>query len=151
MILRGRSAGVAAALAVALILSGCARIRDRQGYVLDETLVASVQPGVDNRDSVIGTLGRPTVVGQFDQRDWYYVTRETRQLAFSMPKPVANTVLHIRFNEAGTVEAVRRAGLDQVASIEPMDDKTPTLGRDRGFFEELFRGVSPAGAATARN
>ena len=147
MILKGRSAGVAAALAAVLILSGCARIRDRQGYVLDETLVAQVQPGVDNRESVTGTLGRPTFTGQFDQRDWYYVSRETRQLAFAMPKPTATTVLHIRFNEAGTVESVRRTGLEQVASIEPMDDKTPTLGRDRSFFEEIFGNIGAVGSA----
>ena len=145
MILKGRSAGVAAAMAAALILSGCARIRDRQGYVLDETLVASVQPGVDNRESVIGTLGRPTFTGQFDQRDWYYVTRETRQLAFAMPKPTSNTGLHIPLNEAGTLEAVRATGFEKCAAIERMDDKTPTLGRDRSFFEELFGNIGAVG------
>ena len=67
-----------------------------------------------------------------------------------MPKPTANTVLHIRFNEAGTVESVRRTGLEQVASIEPMDDKTPTLGRDRSFFEELFGNIGAVGTGTGQ-
>jgi outer membrane protein assembly factor BamE (lipoprotein component of BamABCDE complex) len=147
MILRSTtSAGLAAIAAAALLLPGCARIRDRQGYVVDEVLIASVQPGVDTRESVTGTLGRPTFVGQFDERDWYYVSRDTRQLAFAMPKPTAATVLHIRFNEAGTVTAVNRTGLERVASIEPMDDKTPTLGRDRSLFEELFGNIGAVGA-----
>jgi outer membrane protein assembly factor BamE (lipoprotein component of BamABCDE complex) len=49
-------------------------------------VVAAVQPGIDNRESVQGTLGRPTFTGQFDQRDWYYVSRETKQLAFASPR-----------------------------------------------------------------
>jgi outer membrane protein assembly factor BamE (lipoprotein component of BamABCDE complex) len=138
---------MAAVLGTAIATSGCTRIRDHQGHILDELLVTSVQPGVDTRESVEGTLGRPTFVGQFDQRDWYYVSRDTKQLAFSVPKPDAQTVLHVRFDEAGKVVSVQRTGLDQVASISPMNDKTPTLGRDRSFFEEIFGGIGQVGAA----
>jgi outer membrane protein assembly factor BamE (lipoprotein component of BamABCDE complex) len=134
-------------LGAAFATAGCTRIQDRQGYVVDETLVSAVQVGVDNRDSVSATLGRPTFVGQFDQRDWYYVSRSTKQLAFAMPKPDAQTVLHIRFDEAGNVASVERTGLERVASISPADDKTPTLGRERGFFEELFGNIGQVGAA----
>ncbi|HWH18415.1 MAG TPA: outer membrane protein assembly factor BamE [Allosphingosinicella sp.] len=141
----GRSFALAAVAAAAL-LGGCTQIKDRQGYVMDETLVSAIQPGVDNRDSVIGSLGRPTFVGQFDQRDWYYVSRDTRYYGFQMPRPEAQTVLHIRFDEAGNVVSVQRTGLERVASIEPMKDKTPTLGRERGFFEELFGNIGTVGA-----
>lgn len=141
---QGRSAALAMILAAGMA-TGCAPIRDRQGYILDETLAASVQPGIDNRDSVAGTLGRPTFVGQFDQRDWYYVTRDTRNYGFQTPRPVTQTVLHVRFDEAGNVAAVDRTGVEQVASIKPMKDETPTLGRDRGFFEELFGNIGAIG------
>ena len=142
----GRGAAMAAMIAAAAIAGGCTSIRDHQGHLLDETLVASVQPGVDNRDSVAATLGRPTFVGQFDQRDWYYVSRQTRQLAFGSPRPDQQTVLHIRFDEAGNVASVQRSGLERIASISPMGDKTPTLGRDRSFFEELFGGIGQVGS-----
>lgn len=136
-----------AALAVLLVATaGCTKVRDHQGYIMDPTLVASVQPGVDNRDSVIGTLGRPTFVGQFDQRDWYYVSRENRNYGFNKPSPKEQTILHIRFDEAGNVASVQRSGLEQVASINPTDEETPTLGRNRGFFEELFGNIGQVGS-----
>ena len=141
-----RAVLLTAAVCAGLAASGCSRTRDIQGHLLDPTLVAAIQPGIDNRDSVAGTLGRPTFVGQFDQRDWYYVARQTRQLAFASPKPVEQTVLHIRFDETGKVVAVDRSGLERVASINPTGDKTPTLGRDRSFFEELFGGIGQVGA-----
>ena len=146
-LLRGIRATLAAAFAAALLAAGCAPIRDHQGYVMDEPLVAQIQPGVDNRDSVLGTLGRPTFVGQFDDRDWYYVSRQTRQLAFNAPRPRDTTVLHIRFDEAGNVERVDRTGMELVVNIDPSNERTPTLGRETDLFEELFGNIGAVGQA----
>ena len=140
----GSRALVAIALAAALS-AGCTRIRDHQGFIVDESIVAAVQPGVDNRESVIGTLGRPSFVGQFDQRDWYYLSRQTKQLAFARPQPTQQTVLHVRFNEAGTVESVQRTGLELARAIDPMGGRTPTLGSNRSFFEEIFGNIGAVG------
>ena len=134
-------AGVAALALSLLATAACTRISDHKGYVADETLVASVQPGVDNKDSVAKTLGRPTFVGQFNQNEWFYVSRDTRQLAFNAPRASAQTVLKVRFDAAGNVAAVERSGLEKIASISPEGDKTPTLGRERGFFQELFGNI----------
>ena len=141
---------LAAFAGVGLLASACAPIRTHQGYVLDETLVTAIQPGVDNRDSVQTTLGRPTFVGQFDQRDWYYVSRNTRQLAFNMPRPAEQTVLHVRFDDAGNVVSVERTGLELVADIRPTSDKTPTLGSERSLFEELFGNIGAVGSGQQR-
>jgi len=142
-----RRAGLGAALAGMLTAgAGCSRIVGHQGYLLDNQLAATVQPGVDNKASVQKTLGQPSFTGQFDPNDWYYVSRETRQLAFGTPRPVEQTVLHIRFDPAGNVASVTRSGVDQVASIDPVDDKTPTLGRKRGFFEDVFGNIGRVGA-----
>jgi outer membrane protein assembly factor BamE (lipoprotein component of BamABCDE complex) len=131
--------------AFAVLASGCTAIREHRGYVVDQVLVASVQPGVDNRESVQTSLGRPTFTGQFDQRDWYYVSRETKQLAFNSPRPTEQTVLHIRFNEAGTVEAVNRTGLELARNVTPDGRETPTLGSNRSFFEDIFGNIGAVG------
>jgi outer membrane protein assembly factor BamE (lipoprotein component of BamABCDE complex) len=128
--------------------AGCTRVKGHQGYLVDETLVSSIQPGVDNRESVEKTLGRPSFVGQFDQRDWYYVSRGTQNLAFQMPNPSTQMTLHIRFDDAGNVVAVQRTGLERVASINPTDEETPTLGRERGFLEEVFGNIGQVGSTS---
>lgn len=126
--------------------SGCSRVRGHQGYLFDKQLQQGIQVGVDNRESVEATLGRPTFVGQFDENDWYYVARETRQLAFAMPHPTAQTVFKVRFDKNGAVESITTTGIEKIASISPSGDKTPTLGRDRGFFAELFGNIGAVGA-----
>lgn len=143
---RHRTAFLASAIGLMIVTSGCARVRDHQGYIFDETLSNAIQPGVDNRDSVQGTLGRPTFVGQFTPNDWYYVSRNTRQAAFTLPRPIQQTVLKVSFDQAGNVAGVQRTGIEEVVSIMPMLEKTPTLGRDRSFFDELFSNVGQVGA-----
>lgn len=147
MILRhGRSLVLAAAISLPL-LSGCAAIRDSQGFVIDDTLVNAIQPGVDNKESVQAAIGRPSFTGEFDQNDWYYVSRLTRNMAFNSLKPSSQTIVHVRFDQAGNVASVDRRGMEQVASISPSSDKTPTLGRRRSLWAELFGNIGAVGAA----
>ena len=139
---------LAAALAAPL-LGGCTAIRDQQGYVVDPELVTAIQPGVDNRESVERTLGRPTFTGQFNENEWYYVSRQTRQLAFQHPRPYDQTVLRVRFDEAGNVVNVERSGVELVQAIDPENRTTPTLGRSRSFFEEIFGNIGAVGGRGA--
>jgi len=144
------TSGSRALLALALggaLTAGCSSVRDHQGYLVDEALISAIQPGVDNRDSVAGTLGRPTFTGQFDreQRDWYYVSRDTRQAAFTLPRPSAQTVLHVTFDPAGNVQAVQRTGVELAVNINPDNRQTPTLGRNRSLLQELFGNIGAVG------
>ena len=43
--------------------------------------------------------------------------------------------------------SVKRTGMELVATIDPSNDKTPTLGRDRSLFEELFGNIGAVGQA----
>ena len=132
---------LAAAVLGATLLSACAGIREHRGFVLDEQLAQSVQVGVDNKTSVAKTLGRPTFVGQFDANDWYYLSQDTNQFAFRNPRVVDQKLLHVRFDPAGNVASVGTTGEELIASVDPSGDKTPTLGRKRSFFDELFGNI----------
>ena len=57
---------VATALLGAALLAGCAGTREHRGHVLDQELASAIQVGVDNKESVARTLGRPTICGPFD-------------------------------------------------------------------------------------
>jgi outer membrane protein assembly factor BamE (lipoprotein component of BamABCDE complex) len=147
---------ISVALIALVATSGCSRVRGHQGYLADATLVDSIKPGVDNRESVSRTLGRPTFAGQFNANDWYYVDRETKQLAFALPRATKQTLLRVSFDDAGNVTAVSKTGIEKIASIRPMGDKTPTLGSNRSFFQEIFGNIGQVGSvgqggATADN
>ena len=135
-----------AGAAMVSLAGGCASIRDHRGYIIDPALVDSVQPGVDNRTSVERSLGRPTFISQFGDASWYYVSQNTRQTAFHRPWTGDQTILRIRFDAAGNVAGVDRAGMEKVVRLDPDGHKTATLGRNRGFLEDLFGNIGSVGA-----
>ena len=57
--------------------------------------------------------------------------------------------MRVKFDAAGNVAAVDFTGLDQVAKIDPEGEKTPTLGRKRTFFQDLFGNIGAVGAPGA--
>jgi len=134
---------------VGVALSGCSSIRESRGYVVDNVLLQSIQPGIDNQRSVEGTLGRPTFTSQFGEATWYYVSSVTGRKPFVRPSIQSHAVIAIQFDEAGNVASTERSGVDQIVRLRPDGDKTPTLGRERGFFEDLFGNIGQVGAPGA--
>jgi outer membrane protein assembly factor BamE (lipoprotein component of BamABCDE complex) len=130
---------------LAAMLPACASIRESRGYIVDPLLTNTVQPKIDNQQSVEGTLGRPTFVSQFGTPTWYYVSSVTGQRPFNRPRIKEHSVLAVQFDEAGRVSNVRRTGADQVVYLDPNGNKTPTLGRERGFLEDLFGNIGQVG------
>jgi len=136
-------------LGAALLASGCVKIQGHRGYLADEILLQSVQPGVDDRQSVERTLGRPSFIGQFGEPVWYYVSSTTTQTPTLRPKIAGQTVLAVHFDGNDNVVNVERTGMELVARIDPENDETPTLGRERSFFEDLFGNIGQVGTGAA--
>jgi len=128
----GKTIGIMILMGSLVAVSGCSRLRTHQGYIADP-----------------GTLGRPTFASQFDKNQWYYLARDTQQLAFSRPKANFQTLLHVSFDDAGNVTSVNKTGVETIVKINPDGDKTPTLGRNRSFFQDIFGNIGQVGAPGA--
>ncbi len=139
-------AGVAI-MAASGVLAGCTSIQDRRGYLVDPLLYSGVRAGIDNQRSVQGTLGQPTFTSQYGEPTWYYVSSTTGQRPFGRPQIKDQSVLAIRFDAAGNVSQVERSGVERVVYLSPDSARTPTLGRERGFLEDLFGNIGAVGAA----
>ena len=139
----------AAMLGAGLLVAGCSSIVGHKGYLADEVLLRSVQPGLDNRTSVQAALGQPSFTSQFGEPVWYYISSTTQQRPFTTPKISSHTVLAVSFDAAGNVVRAERTGMEQVARISPESDETPTLGKDRSFLEDLFGNIGQVGAGAA--
>ena len=125
----------------AMLASGCASNRAHKGAVIDPQLAAAIQPGVDNKDSVTKLLGTPTLTGEFTPNDWYYVSRDTNQLAFRNPRLTRQLVMLVRFDPKGNVASIQRTGKELILPVNPSHRSTPTLGRKKSFLDELFSNI----------
>ncbi len=131
------------------LLGACSSIKDHRGYLVDPMLLDSIQPGVDNQLSVERTLGRPSFTSQFGEPIWYYVSINTKQAAFTRPRADDQLVLKVKFDARGNVTGIERTGMEKVVRLNPDGDKTPTLGRERTFLEDLFGNIGTVGAPGA--
>jgi len=132
---------VSAIALAAMMATGCANNRVHKGAVIDRELASTIQPGIDNKDSVRKILGGPTFAGEFTPNDWYYLSRDTNQFAFRNPRPIKQSLLLVRFDQGGNVSSIEHTGKELVVNIDPTKRSTPTLGRKRSFFDELFGGI----------
>ena len=145
-----RALAFAFVAAAALAATGCTSIRQQRGYIIDPLLYSGVQAGIDNERSVRDTLGDPTFKSQFGQNIWYYVSDVNVSGPFRRPRIAQHSMLAVAFDKAGNViSADRESGLGKIVYLRPDGARTPTLGRNRGFFEDLFGNIGAVGAAGA--
>lgn len=137
--------GAIALLGAGLALAGCSSILEPRGYIIDQALMDTVQPGIDNQTSVEGALGRPTFTSEYGEPTWYYVSSVTGRRPFRDPRIREHSVLAVRFDDTGLVLAVDRTGIERVAYFNPNGNKTPTVGRERGFLQDLFGNIGQVG------
>lgn len=144
-----RMATVAVLSLAAMAAGGCTSIRDHRGYLFDAALSDAIQPGIDNRQSVEGTLGQPSFASQYGDPVYYYVSSTTEQRVFGIPQTEEHRVLKVAFDQSGTVTSVTNGGMEDVRKIRPDGDETETMGRDRSFIEDLFGNIGTVGGVGA--
>jgi outer membrane protein assembly factor BamE (lipoprotein component of BamABCDE complex) len=127
----------ALALAVAAV-AGCGATIDQRGNLPEADRLAEIQPGTTTRDQVIKILGTPSSTGVFDDNNWFYISRKTKQFAFLNPDVLDQQVYIVRFNGSGVVASVDRKDLKDGRDIEPVPGATPAAGRELTFFEQVL-------------
>ena len=120
---------------------GCAKTVNQRGYLFDDEVVDEIRPGIDNRSSVTAALGTPTMTATFDEETWYYVAQTKENIAFFRPKTTDQRILVVGFNDRGDVSSIDQLGLDATSEIDFVDKKTPTRGKELGFFEQIFSNI----------
>jgi outer membrane protein assembly factor BamE (lipoprotein component of BamABCDE complex) len=124
-----------------IAIGGCTPIIANRGNMLDEERIAQVKTGTSSKNDVFEALGSPSVVSTFDDNTWYYVGQRTQREAFFKPVVLDRKIIAVQFDDTDHVKAVERIGLDQAVDVEPLSDKTPAVGREITFLEQLIGNI----------
>src|SRR3954453_3200948 len=125
------------ALAVAAV-AGCGASVDQRGNLPEPDKLAEIRPGATTRDQVVKILGTPSSIGVFDDKNWFYISRKTKQFAFLNPDVLDQQVYIVRFDGNGVVASVDRKELKDGGDIEPVPGATPAPGRELTFVEQIL-------------
>lgn len=97
---------------LALGVSACSATYTNHGYIPPAEELEMIVPGVDTRDSVAETVGRPAASGIVSENTWFYVASRQRHFTYHAPEVVERDIVAISFDSRGTVENIRELGLE---------------------------------------
>lgn len=138
-----------AALAFAVVLTGCTVSEDQRGNLPDPDRLAEIKPGVTTKQQVIKILGSPSSESTFDDDTWYYISRKTKQIAFFSPTVLDQQVYIVDFNDKGIVKEVGHKTMADAGHVTPASGATPSPGRELSFMEQLIGNIGRFGGSSA--
>jgi len=130
-----------ALLIAAAGLAGCAPTVDQRGNLPEPDKLAQIRPGTTTRDQVAKILGTPSSTGIFDEKNWYYISRRTKQVAFLDPDVLDQQVFIVKFDDKGVVRGIDHKELKDGREIEPAPGATPAPGRELTFVEQVLGNI----------
>lgn len=132
-------------------LSACAPTVAQRGAMPDIDAIAAIVPQKSTKDEVERSLGSPSSINMYGDETWMYIGETTETVAFLEHEVNERSVLLIRFNDKGVVEDVESHGLADSRNIEPVERKTPTVGKTMTVLEQLMGNVNRFGKIGQKN
>jgi outer membrane protein assembly factor BamE (lipoprotein component of BamABCDE complex) len=123
------------------VLSACAPVENQRGYVPDMEAVASIQVGMDTKDTVSKKLGDPSTQATFSNDTWYYISAHVEQNAFFAPRATDRNILAVEFAKDGKVSDVHKYTLADGRVVDFVGRETPTRGRELSLIQQIFNAV----------
>ncbi|MEM9474183.1 MAG: outer membrane protein assembly factor BamE [Pseudomonadota bacterium] len=140
------------ALVVALaLLAACAATFRNHGYMPPEDELANIIVGVDTRDSVEGSIGKPGVGGIAEASGWYYIRSTVRNYTWNAPEEIDREVLAISFASNGTVSNIERFGLEEGRVVRLSRRVTDSNTEGIGFLRQAFGNIGNLNAGDLLN
>jgi outer membrane protein assembly factor BamE (lipoprotein component of BamABCDE complex) len=149
-------------LAAAMALGGCSYLpsaavpgvpgaglfespRQFRGHAVSQDQLGQLTPGVSSRNDVEALLGSPSASGTFDASEWYYISAITHQRPGRTLGIIEQNVVMVRFDGNGTLQEVRRLGLEDGREVQMVDRVTPSPGNERSLMQQLFGNIGRVG------
>ena len=134
-----------------LVATACAPVYRNHGYVPSDQELAALEVGVDTRETVAATVGRPSASGLLNDVGWYYVQSRWKHRGGRAPVEEERQVVAITFTEQGSVANIERFGLEK-GRIVPLSRRvTASNVKSAGLLKQLFGNLGRINAGSMLN
>jgi len=134
----GRRLLAAGLLACAVAAAGCAPLYRSHGFVPSAAEIRMLEPGVDTRETISQTIGRPTAGGVLDRDAFYYVASRFRQIGPLEPQEIERQIVALTFDASGILRNIERFGLQDGRVVALERQVTDDGLRDTTFLRQLI-------------
>lgn len=125
--------------AALMALAACSATIRNHGYIPPEEDLNAVIVGVDTRESLEASIGKPSTSGVLRESSWFYIGSQVRHFGARKPEEINREVVAVRFDEGGTVSNVERFGLERGEVVVLSRRVTETTIRDVTFIRQIIR------------
>ena len=133
-----RPFGIAAALALGLMLGGCFTQTYQRGYVLADGALEQIPLGAP-QEQVLISLGTPSTVATVSGEVFYYISAKTEQTSFLPEKVIDQRVVAVYFDKNRRVERLANYGLQDGKIFDFVSRRTPTSGQELTYLTYVFK------------
>ena len=95
-----------------LAIGACTATYQNHGYAPTDSELENVLVGIDTRETVAESIGRPTSFGVLQGGGWYYTQSQWRHFAYKAPKIIDRQLVAITYTDEGVVENIERFTLE---------------------------------------
>ena len=136
---RRAAAGIAATVALGLLLGGCFSETYQRGYIVPDGALEQIPIG-STQEQVLIVLGTPSTVATVSGEAFYYISqRSERPIGFMPQQVVDQRVVAIYFDKTRRVERLANYGLKDGRVFDFVSRTTPTGGKDYAYVNAMFK------------
>jgi outer membrane protein assembly factor BamE (lipoprotein component of BamABCDE complex) len=133
------AAGIAATVALGLLLGGCLSESYQRGYIVPDGALEQIPIG-STQEQVLIVLGTPSTVATVSGEAFYYISqRAERPIGFMPQQVVDQRVVAIYFDKTRRVERLANYGLKDGRVFDFVSRTTPTGGKDYAYVNAMFK------------
>ena len=133
------AAGIAATVALGLLLGGCLSESYQRGYIVPDGALEQIPIG-STQEQVLIVLGTPSTVATVSGEAFYYISQwSERPIGFMPQQVVDQRVVAIYFDKTRRVERLANYGLKDGRVFDFVSRTTPTGGKDYAYVNAMFK------------
>src|SRR5882762_6457582 len=136
---RMAAAGIAATVALGLLLGGCLSESYQRGYIVPDGALEQIPIG-STQEQVLIVLGTPSTVATVSGEAFYYISqRAERAIGFLPQEVVDQRVVAVYFDKNRRVDRLANYGLKDGKIFDFVTRSTPTGGKDYAYINAMFK------------
>ena len=135
------AAGIAATVALGLLLGGCLSESYQRGYIVPDGALEQIPIG-STQEQVLIVLGTPSTVATVSGEAFYYISqRAERPIGFMPQQVVDQRVVAIYFDKDRRVVRLANYGMKDGKVFDFISRTTPTGGSEPDFLKNVMGGL----------
>jgi len=127
--------------AAVITLAACTPIQAQRGQMVTDDQLSHLIVGTTAKPEIVAAIGTPTTVDSFDDKRWYYIGEDTKQIGIHPPSVTNRRIVALQFDENGTLTNKQILGKEAAQQVTMAPGATKVVGKEPTVVQQLIGNV----------